>query len=66
MTESDLLFEALLIASKYARQHPPDSLPNDTNYIAIYADGDNRDPEGFDFLDYWMRLAQAKLKKEGK
>lgn len=64
MTETDLLFEALLIAGKYAREYLPTEIPKDMNYVGIYAQGSIRDPQGLEFVDYWMRVAQKRLQQK--
>ena len=59
-----VLIDALLIAGKYARINLPAELPyNDENfqdYLSIIVNGSNRDPEGKEFANLWLNLAQQK------
>ena len=59
-----VLIDALLIAGKYARINLPAELPyNDENfqdYLSIIVNGFNRDPEGKEFANLWLNLAQQK------
>ena len=59
-----VLINALLIAGKYARDNLPAELPyNDENfqdYLSIIVNGANRDPEGKEFANLWLSLAQQK------
>ena len=59
-----ILIDALLIAGKYARINLPAELPYDDencqDYISIILNGFNRDPEGKEFVNLWLHLAEQK------
>lgn len=59
-----VLINALLIAGKYARDNLPAELPyNDENcqdYLSIIVNGTNRDPEGKEFANLWLNIAEQK------
>ena len=58
-----LLLKALEIAGQYARDNLPAGLPDGedfSTYVSIYADGNNRDPEGKEFANLWFGLAKQK------
>lgn len=59
-----VLIDALLIAGKYARINLPAELPYDDenfqDYIPIIINGSNRDPEGKEFANLWLHLAEQK------
>ena len=62
--EKQLIFDALLIASQYARNNLPAEIPWDneraSDYITIIVNGTNRDPEGKEFANLWFGLAKQK------
>lgn len=51
------LAEALKIAGKYARDNPPPEIPTDKTYFSILAGGVLRDPDGIEYIDYWLNLS---------
>ena len=60
-----LLLKALEIAGQYARNNLPAGLPDGedfSTYVSIYADGNNRDPEGKEFVGFWAHKAKEILK----
>lgn len=61
--EVEILYNALFKAGKYARRYLPAEMPDDFNYASIYAGGDYRDPEGMEFINYWIDLAIAENKR---
>lgn len=61
MNEADLLFEALCIAGQFVHDNPPTYVPEDLNYVAFFTA--DSDPQGLDIVDYWMRVAQKRLKE---
>lgn len=52
------LQEALRIAGQYSRDNLPGFIPDNADYLRIYTGGADRDPEGKEFIAYW--LTQAK------
>ena len=62
--EKQLIFDALLIASQYARNNLPAEIPWDNeranDYITIIAGGNCRDPEGKEFAALWLQMAKEK------
>ena len=64
--DRELLLQALLIGAKYTRTNLPAELPyNDEHfhdYLNIIVNGSKRDPEGKEFANFWLYLAQQKIK----
>ena len=62
--EKQLILDALLIASQYARNNLPAEIPWDdehvNDYITIIAGGNHRDPEGKEFTALWLQMAKEK------
>ena len=54
------LQEALRIAGQYSRDNLPGFMPSDTEYMRIYIGGAERDPEGKEFIAYWLTQAKGK------
>ena len=59
-----ILLQALLIAAQYTRTNLPAELPyNDEHfeeYLQFYINGNQRDPEGKEFANFWLYLAKQK------
>ena len=64
--DRELLLQALLIGAQYARTNLPAELPyNDeyfNDYLNIIVNGTQRDPEGREFANLWLSIAQEKSK----
>lgn len=62
--DRELLLQALLIGAQYARTNLPAELPyNDehfNDYLNIIVNGTQRDPEGREFANLWLSIAQEK------
>ena len=54
------LQEALRIAGQYSRDNLPGFMPSNTDYMRIYIGGAERDPEGKEFIAYWLTQAKGK------
>jgi hypothetical protein len=59
---SELLYSALKIAGKYAREYLPAEMPNDVEYIRAMIDG-SKDPEGDNFVSVWIMKAMREKEK---
>lgn len=53
--------EALRIAGKYARENLPAEVPTDPDYLAILANGQERDPDGHEYVAKWLAMAEKNL-----
>lgn len=56
------LQKALFIAGQYARDWLPAEVPKEhyEDYLRIMTGGSFRDPEGAEFIEFWLKLAQSK------
>lgn len=58
----DTFQKALLIAGQYARDWLPPEIPKEhySDYLNIMTGGSARDPQGREFVEFWLKLAQSK------
>ena len=63
--DNRILIDALLMVGKYARINlPVGLLYNDENfqdYVSIIVKGFNKDPEGKEFVNLWLDMAEQKI-----
>ena len=60
----ELLCKALQIAATYARENLPAMFPDGEDakdYVSIYAGGVLRDPQGYEFISFWLQKAEKSL-----
>lgn len=57
----NLLHKAFEYAGTYARNNLPVELPE--GYLGVIAGGNLRDPEGKEFMTFWLLQAEKALKK---
>lgn len=65
MDKNELIFKAFKKVGKFLREHPPADTCYSTEFIAMVAGGMNRDPEGEEWLCYFLNqvIEEEKLKE---
>lgn len=65
-TKEDYIYKALELACEWIRCNPPACLPDVgfEKYVELFAEGDNRDPKGKDFISYFLEEAVKELNQE--
>lgn len=53
--------QALRIAGRYARENIPAEIPSDMEYLTILANGAARDPNGIEYVEKWLAMAEQEL-----
>lgn len=64
-----VLYKALKKCCQYMRENPPGDLDNllkQDGMINILAGGGQRDPEGTEWVQYWLDLAIQEIREEEK
>jgi len=64
-----VLYRALKRCCQYMRKNPPGDLDNlleQDGMINILAGGGQRDPEGMEWVQYWLDLAIREIREEEK
>lgn len=62
--QSELMKRALAKMGKFIRENPPGELPDDIKMISLFIGGEERDPEGYEFLNYFLSEAKKDMDKE--
>lgn len=62
--QSELMKRALAKMGKFIRENPPGCLPDDIEILSLFIGGENRDPEGYEFLNYFLSKAKEDMDKE--
>lgn len=62
MRKYTVVCRALRIAGKYARTNLPMEVPTDKEYLLILCNGDERDPNGIEYVEKWLYDAEQELK----
>lgn len=61
--QSELMKRALAKMGKFIRENPPGELPDDIEMISLFAGGLDRDPNGYEFLNYFLSKAKEDIDK---
>ena len=62
--QSELMKRALVKMGKFIRENPSEEFPDDIKMISLFIGGEERDPKGYEFLNYFLSEAKKDMDKE--